>query len=257
MEYVLVPLVTLLGAALTLFSGFGLGTLLMPVFAIFFPVELAIAMTAIVHFLNNLIKLGFYFRQVDRNIVFRFGIPSVIAAFAGAWLLNLLSGIKPLTSYTIGQHLFEITPVKLTIALLLVIFSLMDIIPKLSSLQFDRKYMPFGGLLSGFFGGLSGNQGALRTAFLIRAGLSKEVFIGTGVMIACLVDITRLSIYSGSIFHQLDSSQALLLVLASCSAFAGVYFGNKLVKKITIGSLQFIVAVMLLIFSLLLGAGVI
>jgi uncharacterized membrane protein YfcA len=257
MEYLLISLVTLIGAALTLFSGFGLGTLLMPVFALFFPVELAIAMTAIVHFSNNLIKLGFYFRHVNLSIVFRFGIPSVIAAFAGAWLLNLLTEIEPVATYTIGQHLFEITAVKLTISILLIIFSLLELVPRLSGLQFDQKYLPLGGLLSGFFGGLSGNQGALRTAFLIRAGLSKEVFIGTGVVIACLVDVTRLSIYSGTIINHIDSSRILLLALAIGSAFAGVFFGNKLVKKITISTLQVIVSIMLLVFSVLLGGGLI
>ena len=33
---------------------------------------------------------------------------------------------------------------------------------ELSWLEFDRRYLPLGGLLSGFFGGLSGHQGALR-----------------------------------------------------------------------------------------------
>ena len=33
---------------------------------------------------------------------------------------------------------------------------------------------------SGFFGGLSGMQGALRSAFLARAGLSKEAFVASG-----------------------------------------------------------------------------
>jgi acyl-CoA reductase-like NAD-dependent aldehyde dehydrogenase len=42
-------------------------------------------------------------------------------------------------------------------------------------------YLPVGGLLSGFFGGLSGHQGALRSVFLLRAGLTKESFIATGV----------------------------------------------------------------------------
>lgn len=108
-----------------------------------------------------------------------------------------------------------------------------------------------------FFGGLSGNQGALRSAFLIRAKLSKEVFIGTGVVIACIVDITRLSIYSQSIFSHVDKSKIVILIVAIISAFIGVYFGNKLVKKITIKSLQLIVAVMIMIFSIVLGLGII
>ena len=43
MDIVVVSIAALFASALTLFSGFGLGTLLMPVVAIFFPVEIAIA----------------------------------------------------------------------------------------------------------------------------------------------------------------------------------------------------------------------
>lgn len=48
--------------------------------------------------------------------------------------------------------------------------------------MFPPHWLPLGGLLSGFFGGLSGNQGALRSAFLLKAGLSKEAFIATGTV---------------------------------------------------------------------------
>ena len=53
MEIVIISIVALFASLLTFFSGFGLGTILMPVFAIFFPVEIAIALTGIVHLLNN------------------------------------------------------------------------------------------------------------------------------------------------------------------------------------------------------------
>lgn len=256
MEYILIGLVTLVGAGLTLFSGFGLGTLLMPVFGLFFPIDVAIALTAIVHFSNNLIKFAFFYKHVEWKIVLRFGIPSIVAAFAGAYLLAALTGLEPLWVYVINGKDFYITPVKLTIALLLIMFSLIELVPKLSNLQFHRKYMPVGGLLSGFFGGLSGNQGALRAAFLIRAGLTKEMFIGTGVVIACLVDITRLLLYSRKTFGHVDGTRALILVTAVVSAFVGVYFGNKLFRKMTIKSLQIIVACMLLVFAVLLGSGI-
>ena len=48
MELILIGLAALFTSALTLFSGFGLGTILMPVFALFFPLPLAIAATAVV-----------------------------------------------------------------------------------------------------------------------------------------------------------------------------------------------------------------
>jgi len=42
----------------------------------------------------------------------------------------------------------------------------MKIIPTLKNLQFDSNKLYLGGALSGFFGGLSGHQGTLRSALL-------------------------------------------------------------------------------------------
>lgn len=55
-----------------------------------------------------------------------------------------------------------------------------------------------GGVLSGFFGGLSGQQGAFRSAFLLHAGLDPQRFIATNAAIATLVDITRLVVYGST-----------------------------------------------------------
>ena len=89
MEYAIVCIAALLASGLTLFSGFGLGTLLMPVVAIFFPLEIAIAITAVVHFSNNLFKLALMGHHADRSILLKFGLPAVIAALIGAALLHL------------------------------------------------------------------------------------------------------------------------------------------------------------------------
>jgi len=257
MEYIVICLVAFLGSGLTLFSGFGLGTLLVPVFGLFFSIDIAIVLTAIVHFLNNLFKLFLVGKNADKNIIVKFGIPSIIAAFIGAYVLSYLSDLNPVYTYHIQEKTIEVMPIKLVIGILLIFFALFDIIPRLSNLQFDKKYLPLGGILSGFFGGLSGNQGALRSAFLIRSNLSKEAFIGTGVVIACLIDISRLSIYSKQIINSHSYINFSIVLLATLSAFLGAYIGNKLIKKITIKILQQLVAIMLIIFALLLIVGII
>src|SRR3989338_2144145 len=185
-----------LASSLTLFSGFGLGTILVPVFCFFFPADLAVSLTAIVHLLNNIFKLGLLGKNANKEIILKFGIPSVITAFLGAYLLTKLSVGESLFHYTIGNRDCFITPLKLVIAFLMFVFALWDLIPAFNRMEFDKKYIPLGGLLSGFFGGLSGNQGALRSAFLLRAGLSKEAFIATGVTIAVNTDLARISLYS-------------------------------------------------------------
>ncbi|MFW6290263.1 MAG: hypothetical protein ACOC0R_04780 [Mariniphaga sp.] len=53
-ELIIISIAAFFTAVLTFFSGFGLGTILMPVFALFFPVDIAIALTGVVHFTNNL-----------------------------------------------------------------------------------------------------------------------------------------------------------------------------------------------------------
>ena len=58
MDIIIISLTALLTSLMTFFTGFGLGTILTPVFAIFFPIDIAIALTGIVHLLNNIFKLG-------------------------------------------------------------------------------------------------------------------------------------------------------------------------------------------------------
>lgn len=257
MEFLIICISAVVASFLTLFSGFGLGTLLMPVFAIFFPVNVAIALTAIVHLFNNLFKLALLGKYANRTIVFRFGLPAIGATFLGAWTLLYLSELRHLVTYQIAGHSFQITPVKLIVSILMVFFALLELIPRFEKISFKKKYLPLGGVMSGFFGGLSGHQGALRSAFLIKAGLSKEGFIGTGVVIACIVDITRISIYSSQLLFTGISDNSILLLAAVISAFIGAFIGNRLVKKITMRVIQIIVSVMLFGIALGLGAGLI
>ncbi|MFA6057511.1 MAG: sulfite exporter TauE/SafE family protein [Taibaiella sp.] len=242
---------------LTFFSGFGLGTILTPVFIIFFPVDLAIALTGIVHFFNNIFKLILVGRKADKQVVLQFGIPAIIAAFTGAYLLLQVTDAAPLFSYTAWHKTFEVYPVKLTIAILLILFGAMELIPYFNRLQFGKDKLYLGGLLSGFFGGLSGNQGALRSAFLVKAGLSKEVFVATTAVVSTLVDFTRLSVYATRFSSTGLKENSFLILCATLSAITGAYLGNKLLKKVTLKFVQTLVAVMLILFSLALGTGLI
>lgn len=257
MEIIIIAVTSLLASLLTFFSGFGLGTILTPVFAIFFPIDLAIALTAVVHFLNNIFKLFLVGKHINKDILVKFGITAVIGAFLGAYLLMQLSGLKPLLSYTINDRIFKVTLVKSAVALLIVLFALMEALPSLKNIQFAKGQLPLGGFVSGFFGGLSGHQGALRSSFLIRYRLSKESFIATGISIACLVDITRLPVYFRKFEPEEIKNNLLILSLATLSAFLGAYTGSKLLHKTTLKSLQLLVTVMLFAIALLLGLGII
>jgi uncharacterized membrane protein YfcA len=114
-------------------------------------------------------------------------------------------------------------------------------------------------MLSGFFGGLSGNQGALRSAFLIKAGLDKEAFVGTGVVATALVDVARLLVYGLAFyttsFTQLGSGVLGLVLAATLAAFVGAALGRRLLKKVTLRTVQVIVGIGLILLGFGLGTG--
>lgn len=261
--YILVCGTALAVSGLTLFSGFGLGTLLMPAFTLFFPIEVAVAATAVVHLASNLFKVGLVGRHADWGVVARFAIPGAAAAVAGALLLTSLAGAAPLATYAIGPRSFAVTALKLAVGGLIAVFALLELVPSLEAgMRFQRRHLPLGGALSGFFGGLSGHQGALRSAVLIRLGLDKEAFIGTGVACAVVVDLSRLAAYGATFYGEpfdsvVQAGGVGLVAAATAAAFAGSFAGARLMHKVTMRAVQVIVGLLLLGVAVGLGAGLI
>ncbi|HLF18435.1 MAG TPA: sulfite exporter TauE/SafE family protein [Candidatus Omnitrophota bacterium] len=258
MEYFVVCLTALVASGLTFFSGFGLGTILMPVLAIFFPVPIAVGATAVVHLANNLFKLFLIGRSANKSIVVRFGIPAVFAALLGAFLLTYVSSVPVVASYRFSGHVHEVTIVKLVIGLLIVFFSCLEFIPAFAKISIDQKYMAIGGMVSGFFGGLSGNQGAFRSMFLIKAGLKKEEFIGTNVVLAVMVDFGRLIVYGiglYSVYSTIVTDLGGLVLAATISAFIGAFLGKMILKTVTLRAMKIAVGTMLILLGIALSMG--
>ncbi|WP_076417495.1 sulfite exporter TauE/SafE family protein [Colwellia sp. UCD-KL20] len=250
MDFFIISLVAMAASLLTLFSGFGLGTLLMPIVALFFPIEIAVTITAIVHFANNAFKIFLVGKHADLAVILKFGLPAVICALLGALLLTNMSGTHELVNYQILSYEFTTSVMKLVVGGLILFLVVVELMPFFKSLAIDKKYLPLGGMISGFLGGLSGHQGAFRSMFLLKVGLSKEQFVATGVILAVLVDINRLAVY-GWHFGSSENIVNWWLVLSAClSAFIGAYFGKKLLTKVTIDTVQHFVSVLLVFIGL-------
>ncbi len=262
MEYLAVALAAAFAAGLTLYSGFGLGTLLLPVFALFFPVEIAVGATAVVHGANNVFKVSLLGRYADRPTVLAFGIPAIFAAVVGAALLGWFSVRDPWFSWSLGGWSGQVTPLKSVMAGLMLFFALFELLPRLRAIRFDRRHYLAGGLLSGFFGGLSGHQGALRSAFLVKTGMDTRAFVGTSSVIGLLVDAFRLLTYFGLLLL-VGEAVALppdgwrLVAVGCVAAFTGVLLGKRYLDKITMSWVQTLTGVLLLLIAVLLGLGLI
>ena len=261
-SFVIVGVAASIAAGLTLYSGFGLGTLLMPVFALFFPVDVAVAATAIVHGANSAFKVGVVGRCADRALVVRFGLPAVVTAFLGALALGYASRFGASTSYELGAKVAVITPIKVVMAILMLVFASFDLLPRLRKLTFSRRYVLLGGILSGFFGGFSGHQGALRSAFLAKVGISTEAFVGTNAAIGFMVDAARIATYTtmfllGRAAGPFGADEWPLVLVGIISALTGVMVGKRFLHKVTMGTVQTLTGVFLIGIALALGSGLV
>lgn len=254
-DFVVIAFVALLASGLTLYSGFGLGTLLLPAFALFLPAPAAVAATATVHLLNNIFKGGLVGRSAHWPTLLRFGLPAIPAAILGAFVLGRLSAL-PAFHWTLLSYSFEPSAAGVVIGCLMIAFAILELQPWFQRLSAPPRLMPVGGALTGFLGGLTGQQGALRSMFLLKSGLPPERFIATGVLIAIMIDVSRLPTYVATFATgtlALSRHELELIGAGAVSAFIGAWLGTRFLKKATLGVVRLIVATLMLII----GAGLI
>ena len=253
MDIIILIAVSFGASWLTFFCGFGLGTMLTPVFYMLFKdLEVAIAATTIVHFLNNVFKFLLMKKSVNWRIALPFGLAAIPAAFLGAFLLTHFDDFT-ITTYHIFDKHWQIKAMNLVFGIILGGFALIELIPSWR-LAFSKQKLWIGGVISGFFGGLSGHQGALRTAFLVKYKLEKNVFIATGIVVALTVDIVRSSVYFSDLSKVSHINWSLVLI-SLLAALIGAISGRYFLQKIKLNTLNIIISLAMLVFGVALGIG--
>ena len=255
---VIIAITSFVASILTFISGFGLGTILLPIFSLFFSIEIAIAGTAIVHLFNNIFKSVITLKKTNWEVVIKFGAPSIIGAFIGSFILQyLIDHGTNLIQLDFGSFILETNVLKICIGLLILLFTIFELVDIKNKIIQSDKVFYLGGALSGFFGGISGHQGALRTLFLSKFKMDKHVFIATGICIAMAVDLTRIPVYLNQDFVKFNSKIFTALLVAVLFAFMGAIIGKLILNKIKIKLLYRIVAIFLISFSICFTFGVI
>ena len=259
MDLLLIGAVALFASALTLYSGFGLGTILLPAFALFLPVPTAVAATGAVHLANNLFKGTLLRARADWPTVLGFGLPAIPSAMLGGWVLaELGTGERVFLWRAFGNDLGP-TPAGLVVGLVLMLLAVLELQPWFARLSAPAGAMPLGGAVTGFLGGLTGQQGALRSIFLLRSGMEAQRFIATGVMIAVLIDVSRLATYAAAFGSGAAPAGRdwALIAAGTLAAIAGAWFAIRHMDKVTIASIRYSVAALLMLIGAAMVAGLV
>ena len=255
MELFIILLTVFIGSTLTFFSGFGLGTILLPVMCLFFSIDVAIAATAVVHFFNSFFKFILIFRHINIKLLLSFGGLAIPFSFLGAWVLSNAKTTDVFIHYSLPFYKMDVSLINFSLGWIMIVFAYIELFWKKKEIKISKIGLYLGGAMSGFFGGFSGHQGALRAMILSKTNISKEEFVATSSTIGLLIDLTRIGVYSFSFSFTENKPFQITLLLSIIIAFIGSYLGSKLLKKTTFKFVQFIVSILLFTFGVLLVLG--
>jgi uncharacterized membrane protein YfcA len=211
----LVGLVSLVAGAIAALSGFGIGSLLTPLFAVWIGTKLAVAAVAIPHFIATACRFWILRAHVDRNVLLSFGLTSAAGGLAGALL-----------------HAHATNPsLTLVFGVILVVVGGMGVTGLAEHVRFRGWSAWVAGAASGFLGGLVGNQGGIRAGALLGFDVPKEAFIATATATGLIVDCARLPVYLAT--QGADIIQIWPLVaIATVGAVVGTLVGASVLRRL-------------------------
>ena len=221
-EIVILAIVaSFIAAALTVPAGFGLSTMLTPVVLMLMDPHEAVAVVAVVHGAHNAGKSWTLWENIDFKAFRHYGIWLILGAIIGAILQNQVPQ-KPLLGI---MGVFLITLPLLTLS------------ESWKDYRFTETNDRIGGFGSGFMGGLSGHQGALRAMFLTSRISDKMAYAATASIFALCVDLSRIPVYL--FFRPEGITENLELTIALvASALIGVKAGKQWLESMKSESIR-------------------
>ncbi len=221
-------------------AGFGLGVTLTPIFALVYPTQLAVMLVAIVHFLNNLFRVGLFRKHFDRELVRRFGVLCVTGAFLGSF----------------SQGFIHSEWLKVVMGVLLLFLGGVQLIPGGKGWHFPRRFDQVGGFISGVMGGLVGSQGPIVAGFLVNYEVAKEVFVATSTLITVSIDAARVPVYLWTQWDTVVVRHWPLLLSVTACGYLGTFVGKRFVHGISQASFRsFVNGLVALMGMVMIGQG--
>jgi hypothetical protein len=199
-----------LSGATAAISGFGIGSMLTPILATQYGMPLAVAAVSIPHALATGVRCWRLRHAISWPVIRSFGLLSAAGGLAGALVV----------------HRFDSAVLSRLLGILLVataIAAMTDWMKRLHPTGVTANAL---GFTSGFFGGIAGNQGGLRSGALLAFGLSPAALVATATATGLAVDAARLPVYLATVGRSLVSL-ATPIVVAAAGVLIGTFAGER------------------------------
>ena len=222
----------ILGGAIASVAGFGIGSILTPALASVLGVKLAVAAVSIPHAIGTSVRLWRFRREVDWSVVRSFGLTSAAGGVAGA-VLNASAATRAL---------------EVVFGSLLVLAGASQVTGYAKRWRLRGWLAWFGGALSGFFGGLVGNQGGIRTAAMLGFQVNARQFVATTTAVALVIDMVRVPVYLATEWSELMRLRPLL-ALSTAGVIIGTLSGERLLAVVPEERFRTVVGLLLVLLG--------
>jgi uncharacterized membrane protein YfcA len=203
-----------LAGAIAAVAGFGIGSLLTPLFAFTLGTGAAVALATVPHAFGTALRAWRLRDAVSWRVLRSFGIASAIGGLAGALL----------------QPHFGGRALGIVFGVLLIMSGASGLFRRTSRTELPPWLSLIGGALSGLFGGLVGNQGGIRSGTLLHSGLEPRALVATATMTALLVDAMRLPVYLAG-QHAVIAAQVVPVAAATAGVLLGTVAGERVLRR--------------------------
>jgi len=224
-----VAVAALLAGTIASIAGFGIGSILTPVFNTHVDMRLAVGAVSIPHVVATALRFWRMRHDTDWRVLQTFGLMSAAGGLTGA-LLQQSATSPALTILFAG---------------VLVFVGLAGLTGLSERMRFGRVAGWFAGAGSGLLGGLVGNQGGIRSAALLGYDLSPAAFVATATATGLIVDASRMPVYVVSDGHRMIEMLPTI-VTATIAASIGTIAGERILDRIPIRLFRRFVALLVL-----------
>jgi len=222
-------LLALLAEILGTVGGFGSSLFFVPIASCFLDFHSVLGITALFHVSSNLSKIAFFRKGFDKKLIVSIGIPAVSFVIVGAFLNKFIE--TKILEFSLAIFL-------IIVSLILLIFKNLELKPTLSN-------SIGGGIFSGLIAGLLGTGGAIRGMVLTAYNLKMEVFIATSAIIDLGIDSSRSVVYYlNGYVHKDDLYLIPILLIVSV---VGTFTGKKILTRVSEKQFKSIVLILVLL----------
>jgi|SRR5579862_4912612 len=224
----LILIASIVAAAIASITGFGIGSILTPVFGLSVPTNVAVAAVSVPHLAGTALRFWLLRARVDRRVLISFGLTSAAGGLTGALLQHWTS--SPWLTVVFGA---------------LLVFTAASELSGLSRrMRFDGPAAWIAGAISGALGGLVGNQGGIRSAALLGFRVQKEAFVASATAVALIVDGARMPVYIITERHEV-AAMWMSVAIATAGVVIGTIFGRQALSRIPEHRFRSFVAVLI------------